>query len=88
MYSYERNRSKYLSQRLKTIELMNHHVRDALQLISDSVSLHAHAQQMSEIQDAIKRIEWALREVLPGGLNEEVETKKAAKDRFGGRTAA
>jgi hypothetical protein len=86
VYSYERSRSKYLGERLKTIELMNHHVRNALQLISDSVYIHGHVQQMSEIQNAIKRIEWALQEVLPGrALNEKAETKKAAKHHFGGR---
>jgi hypothetical protein len=87
VYSYERSRSKYLGERLKTIELMNHHVRNALQLISDSVYIHGHVQQMSEIQNAIKRIEWALQEVLPGRtLKEEAETKKAAKHHFGGRS--
>ena len=44
---------------------------------------------MSEIQDALKRIEWALREVLPGrALNEDFETTKAANRQAGGRTAA
>ena len=30
IYRYERRRSKYLNEGLKTIELMNHHVRNAL----------------------------------------------------------
>jgi hypothetical protein len=35
-YRYELNRRKHLNQKLKTIELMNHHVRNALQVIVDS----------------------------------------------------
>jgi hypothetical protein len=86
VYFYERTRSKHLREKLKTIELMNHHVRNALQLISDSVYLHGHARQISGIRDAIKRIEWALREILPGReLNEhpthgDKETGEASAD--------
>jgi hypothetical protein len=29
-YRYENNRQKHLTEKLKTIELMNHHVRNAL----------------------------------------------------------
>jgi hypothetical protein len=66
MYRYERGRSKYLNERLKTIELMNHHVRNALQTIISSVYAHGHAQELNEIRTSVNRIEWALREVLPG----------------------
>ena len=45
---------------------MNHHVRNALQVISDSVHLRGHTQQIKDIHVAIKRIDWALREILPG----------------------
>jgi hypothetical protein len=66
VYVYERRRSENLSEKLKTIELMNHHVRNALQVIGDSAYVHGHVQQISEIREAIKRIDWALREILPG----------------------
>jgi hypothetical protein len=56
---------------LKTIELMNHHVRNALQVIVDSAYLHGHAQQLDEIQMSVKRIDWALREILPGRVLDE-----------------
>src|SRR6476659_9483528 len=65
-YRYERGRSKYLNERLKTIELMNHHVRTALQTIVSSAYAHGHDQQLDEIRTSVKRIEWALREILPG----------------------
>jgi hypothetical protein len=66
MYRYERSRWKYLNERLKIIELMNHHVRNALQTIVSSAYAHGHDQELDEIRTAVKRIEWALREILPG----------------------
>ena len=66
IYRYERGRSKYLNERLKTIELMNHHVRNALQTIVSSAYAHGHDEQLDEIRTSVKRIEWALREILPG----------------------
>jgi hypothetical protein len=73
VYRHEYTRSKYLTEKLKTIELMNHHVRNALQVIVDSVYLHGHAQQLAEIQNSVKRINWALREILPGRVLDEYE---------------
>jgi hypothetical protein len=66
IYRYERNRSKYLNERLKTIQLMNHHVRNALQTIVSSAYAHGHTQQLEEIRISVNRIQWALREILPG----------------------
>jgi hypothetical protein len=66
VYGYERRRSKALARRLRTIELMNHHVRNALQTITYSVYMRAQLQQVTEIKDAVQRIDWALREILPG----------------------
>jgi len=71
IYRLEHNRAKYLNEKLKTIELMNHHVRNALQVIIDSAYLHGHAQQLDEIQTSVKRIDWALREILPGRILDE-----------------
>src|SRR5690348_14349714 len=66
VYGYERRRSRYLTEKLKTIELMNHHVRNALQIISYSTYVEAEARPIHEIRDAVNRIDWALREILPG----------------------
>ena len=71
IYRIERNRTKYLNEKLKTIELMNHHVRNALQVIVDSAYLHGHSQQLEVIQKSVKRIDWALREILPGHTLDE-----------------
>lgn len=71
IYRIERNRTRYLNEKLKTIEMMNHHVRNALQVIVDSVYLHGHKEQLAEIQNSVKRIDWALREILPGHTLDE-----------------
>jgi len=86
IYRLEYNRAKYLNEKLKTIELMNHHVRNALQVIVDSAYLHGHAQQLAEIQNAVKRIDWALREILPGHVLDEFNDPGSQK--IDGRTAA
>jgi hypothetical protein len=73
IYRLESARSKYLNEKLKTIELMNHHVRNALQVIVDSLYVHGSAEPLDEIRDSVKRIEWALREILPGQILDQYE---------------
>ena len=58
-----RREREQMNEKLKTIELMNHHVRNSLQAIIDSAYVHGH---LDEIQTSVNRIGWALREVLPG----------------------
>ncbi|HZU42568.1 MAG TPA: hypothetical protein VE994_07855 [Terriglobales bacterium] len=66
VYWNERRRVRFLTEKLKTIELLNHHVRNALQVITYSVYRQGNTEQVAEIQDAVNRIDWALREILPG----------------------
>jgi len=64
---YERWRQHEAEKKLQTIRLMNHHVRNALQVIyaaSDSLD----GSKQRSVQEAVRRIEWALREVLPGEI--------------------
>ena len=70
---YERWRQREVDKKLRTIRLMNHHVRNALQIISASCGVDG-TEQPARVQDAVRRIEWALREVLPG----EIELTDAA----------
>ena len=52
--------------RLDTIDEMNHHIRNALQVIS--LTVHAnpqHAQELANIDQSVNRIQWTLREILP-----------------------
>jgi hypothetical protein len=86
IYRIEYNRAKYLTEKLKTIEMMNHHVRNALQVIVDSVYLHGHSEQLAEIQNSVKRIDWALREILPGRSLDEY--KDPGSQKTDGRKAA
>ncbi|HEY7353941.1 MAG TPA: hypothetical protein VH596_14330 [Terriglobales bacterium] len=59
---YQRERQR-MDEKLRTIQLMNHHVRNALQSIIDSAYVHGH---LDEVQTSVERIAWALREILPG----------------------
>lgn len=59
----ERRRKQYFDNRLQVIALMNHHVRNALQAIKFAQHTEHHVRV---IDDAVARIEWALREVLAG----------------------
>jgi hypothetical protein len=54
--------------RMKTIAELNHHIRNALQVIKflgGQKSTGMDAVQLQLINDSADRIEWALREVLP-----------------------
>lgn len=79
IYRYERNRAKYLHDRLKMIELMNHHVRNALNVIVTSVYVHGYDKELNEIRASVNRIEWALREILPGRVLDDFSETAAEK---------
>ena len=79
IYGYERSRSKYLNDRLKMIELMNHHVRNALNVIVASVYVHGQDAQLNEIRVSVNRIEWALREILPGRVLDDYSETAAER---------
>jgi hypothetical protein len=79
IYRYERKRLKYLNDRLKIIELMNHHVRNALNIIVASVYAHGYEKQLNEIRVSVHRIDWALREILSGRVMDDYSETAAAK---------
>lgn len=63
---YNRQRQAQVLHRLETINEMNHHIRNALQVISFNVRPSAHdAEELAEINQAVTRVQWALREILP-----------------------
>jgi hypothetical protein len=66
VFAYERHQHKVVLAKMRVIADMNHHVRNALQPILYSPFLQEQAEQVRTIQEGIRRIEWALREVLPG----------------------
>jgi len=59
----ERQRQQYVECRLRVIAEMNHHIRNALQVIT-FYSRKGQKQEVG-IVEAVERIQWALREVLP-----------------------
>ena len=64
-FLYAHTRRKQFARRLETIALMNHHIRNALQVISASAYAPQQAREMGAIEDSVNRIQWALREILP-----------------------
>ena len=59
----ERQRQAFVECRLRVIADMNHHIRNALQVIT-FYSRKGEKQNVG-IVEAVERIQWALREVLP-----------------------
>lgn len=64
----QRTRQAETEQRLKVIGEMNHHVRNALQVITYWGVQERNRQQLRFIGEAVQRIEWALRDILPRGV--------------------
>jgi hypothetical protein len=59
----DRQRRAYVDCRLRVIAEMNHHIRNALQVIT-FYSRKGEKQEVGVVE-AVERIQWALREVLP-----------------------
>ena len=60
----QQQRRERLRQKVEVIADMNHHVRNALQVIS--LSTHGHDQaEIAAVRESVNRIQWALRELLP-----------------------
>ena len=64
--NYERLRRNLIRNRLRTIAEMNHHIRNSLQVITYANATGKTSESMEMIRSSVERIEWALREVLPG----------------------
>jgi hypothetical protein len=62
----EKHRREIMRERMHTIAELNHHIRNALQVIKFAGGVNPpDAVQLQLINEAVNRIEWALREVLP-----------------------
>ena len=65
-------------QLMAVIADMNHHTRNALQVIVSRSALSiADSEAIGDIQQAVRRIDWCLREVLPGA--DETTVKQASQ---------
>ncbi len=65
VFQYERERTRFLSEKLRVIREMNAFVRNELQILNASVE-HLDRARVSTIESSVARIDWALRELLPG----------------------
>jgi hypothetical protein len=65
----EKNRRELIRARMHTVAELNHHIRNALQVIKFWGAQHQNCtldeMQIRLMKDSVDRIEWALREVLP-----------------------
>jgi len=62
-------KQKLLEHRLRKVAEMNHHVRNALQVVSFYRHQITDPEAGRLLQESIRRIEWTLEEVLPRGWN-------------------
>ena len=68
-------------QLMRIIADMNHHTRNALQVIvSHSVLAITDASAIEEIRQAVRRIDWCLREILPSA--DEATRKRVTPESF------
>jgi hypothetical protein len=73
----QQQRAAFVSSRMRVIGEMNHHIRNALQVIQFSSRGKGTEAEMQAMREAVQRITWTLREVLPQMLNEEDEVNKS-----------
>jgi signal transduction histidine kinase len=60
-----RQQRMMLRQRVEVIANMNHHVRNALQVIEFNSYSTSDQENLGAIKSSVNRIQWALRELLP-----------------------
>lgn len=65
VFYYEREQSRILSERLRVIRDMNSFVRNELQILYACLE-NPGKTRVSTIERSVERIDWALRELLPG----------------------
>lgn len=65
VFHYERERTRFLSEKLRVIREMNAFVRNELQILNASAE-HPDRTRVNTIERSVERIDWALRELLPG----------------------
>jgi hypothetical protein len=86
-YLYERHRMRRLIERLRVIDLMNHHIRNALQPLM-FVNSQSEGNAMRLVEECVQHIDWALREVLPGKSEEQFGVPTVALPERNGLTIA
>ncbi len=75
VFYYEQRRYRAMMEKIRIIAAMNHHVRNALQAISYSPYTEQE-KQLKLVSESVNRIEWALREILPGQSEEALNAEQ------------
>jgi hypothetical protein len=83
---YERQKARRLSEHLHLIDLTNHHIRNALQPLMFVAHGSEGKAQMKVVEECVRRIDWALREVLPGKSQERFVVHTRASTQRNGLT--
>lgn len=66
LQKYQERELRRQRQSAAVIDQMNHHIRNALQVIVARASLDRRdTPELEQINEAVARIDWALREILP-----------------------
>jgi hypothetical protein len=78
VYQYERERSRLLAEKLRVIGEMNAYVRNELQILYASLE-HLDTGRVRTIEHSIERIDWAPRELLPGGHVPEMPSVRSIR---------
>src|SRR5262249_49028992 len=73
VFAYEQRQHRAMLEKIAVISAMNHHVRNALQAISYAPYTEQ-AKQIQLIEQSVNRIAWALREVLPGEMDDALNS--------------
>lgn len=75
LQKYQERELRRQQQSAVVIEQMNHHIRNALQVIVSRASLDKRdSPELEQIHRAVARIDWALREILPQSGSDTVLT--------------
>jgi hypothetical protein len=85
-YLYERHRMQRFIEHLRMIDLMNHHIRNALQPLM-FLDYQPEGKPILLVEACVQQIDWALREVLPGKTQEQFGVHAKLRKR-GGLTLA
>jgi hypothetical protein len=80
VFYYEKERSRLFAERLRVIKDMNSFVRNELQILYACLE-NPEKTRVSAIERSVERIDWALRELLPGTH----PTTSTRMDEIGGR---
>ncbi|MGA8620080.1 MAG: hypothetical protein WB660_16350 [Candidatus Sulfotelmatobacter sp.] len=69
---YEKRRLRRFNEHLHVIDLMNQHIRNAMQPLMFVTFEPGARAQMELVEECMRHIDWALREVLPGNSEQEL----------------